>query len=478
MTSIDTVGSVLIEVKKDDRFRRAAEAFFAPTPSRPDIIEAMKDYHPFDPDIEIDLNFGALPVGPGSSWLDTPATLEAPHIPLPMESFRPANSEKFVIRGFIKRPGALERLADKTDAAVIFHSDPPIFGLLEMPGPTCGTSPYVGDTGAVREKLDTVTLARLGLDGKGVALAIVDSGIFLPRITQLLGDIKPSGFVPNVDRANSWTEDVVTEPFGHRVGHGTMCAYDALIAAPEATLLDYSILLGRRLSYERLRGTIAAAMRAYAQLINFWLFKPRSHPYPRALVVGNSWGTFHPSEDAYVAPGKHWYIDNPKHPFRLFVRLLAENGADIIFSGNNCGCCCPSATCLSQTSSMIMGANSYPEVLTIGGCDIYDKLVGYSSRGPSITGMYPEKPDLVAYTHFLGSKTRRIYVPDTGVSAACAVAAGCVAALRTRVPPETTSPAALFQTLRSTARNAPGPGWHPGYGYGIIDPVAAAAQLL
>ncbi len=33
---------------------------------------------------------------------------------------------------------------------------------------------------------------------------------------------------------------------------------------------------------------------------------------------------------------------------------------------------------------MIMGANAYKEVLTVGGCDTNDEIVGYSSRGPSI----------------------------------------------------------------------------------------------
>jgi subtilisin family serine protease len=476
MTS--ATGSVLIEVEKDDKLVSTAEAFL----DRRDYIDIMKDYRgPFDStEIEIDLNFGALAVGPGSSFLNSSAARETALRPsFLLEAFRPKNSNKFVIRGFVKTSDALARFAkDRTDTSPIFHSDPSIVGLLGPPRPTCGTSPYVGDADTVRLKLDTATLAGLGLDGTNVAIAIVDTGIFLPRITQLLGDIMPSGYMPNIDQVNSWSENVVTKPFGHRIGHGTMCAYDALIAAPQATLLDYSMLLARPDGYQRLPVTIAAAMRAYIQLINFWLLNAPSPPYPSALVVNNSWGTFHPSEDPNLPGSLDRYIDNSSHIFRLPIYLLTVFGADIIFSGNNCGCCCPSATCLSQTSGMIMGANSYPEVLTIGGCDTNDDLVGYSSRGPSIAGMKPEKPDLVAYTHFLGSKARRIYLPDTGVSAAGAVAAGCVAALRTLVSPNITSSSQLFNVLRSTARNAPGPGWDRGFGYGIIDPVAAAGVLL
>src|SRR5262249_40146552 len=156
----------------------------------------------------------------------------------------PEKSAKFLVRGFFKSAEVLDRL--HRDAGTIFHADPSIVGLLEPPHPTCGTSPKVGDTDTVRQRLHVGTLADFGLDGRNVALAIVDSGIYLPRIVRLLGDVKPSGFVPNVDSARSWKEHVVTEPFGHRLGHGTMCAYDALIVAPKATLLDYAILLGRR----------------------------------------------------------------------------------------------------------------------------------------------------------------------------------------------------------------------------------------
>jgi hypothetical protein len=127
---------------------------------------------------------------------------------------------------------------------------------------------------------------------------------------------------------------------------------------------------------------------------------------------------------------------------------------------------------------MIMGANAYDEVLTLAGCDIHDERVGYSSKGPSIANMPQQKPDLTAYTHFLGSKVSRNFLPDSGTSAACAVAAGCVAALRTRASRKGIRPTALFQALKDSALPVvPTPGWDPGYGHGIIRPVAAARAL-
>jgi hypothetical protein len=56
-----------------------------------------------------------------------------------------------------------------------------------------------------------------------------------------------------------------------------MCAYDALIGAPEATLIDVAVL-----------GTFD-------------------------VVVTNSWGVYDPIDD--VPPGS--YIANPKHAFNI-----------------------------------------------------------------------------------------------------------------------------------------------------------------
>jgi hypothetical protein len=45
----------------------------------------------------------------------------------------------------------------------------------------------------------------------------------------------------------------------------------------------------------------------------------------------------------------------------------------------------------------------------------------------------PDKPDITGYTHFLGSEAFGAGSPDAGTSAACPVAAGCAAALRTKL---------------------------------------------
>jgi len=103
-----------------------------------------------------------------------------------------------------------------------------------------------------------------------------------------------------------------------------------------------------------------------------------------------------------------------------------------------------------------------------------------SGLGPSISGMYQQKPDITSYTHFLGSEAFGTGSPDSGTSAACPVAAGCVAALRSspKSGPGTVTPVQMIGTLQQTARNVPGQtGWNGDYGFGIIDPVAAATKL-
>jgi hypothetical protein len=420
-------------------------------------------------ELKVDPTFGAIPIGSGSGTVDD------------MQSaFRqPGKLQRFLVSGFVEAGDQIPTHFDENGEKYPIYSNPLIGGLLSPCLPTCGSSKYVGTTQDVRTKLGVPTLQANGLDGTGVGLAIVDSGIHVRRIQRLLGEMVPSTTV-NVDGPNSWRPPgLVTRPFNHRLGHGTMCAYDALIAAPNATLLDFPMLLARPVADHHSKSMVDAALLAYVRLaILWWITRPFD-----ALVASNSWGLFHPCLEDFPPSHPFRFIDNPNHALRKFlIQPLALTGMDIIFCGNNCGdgrnCAgdCASGACLSKTDYMIMGANTYQEVLTVGGCDTDDLMVGYSSRGPSIAGMYQYKPDLVAYTHFLGSKTVGMDVPDTGVSAACPVAAGCVAALRTQFKWPTVTPARMFQKLKDTAAGGGGP-WRPDFGFGIIRPADAYLQL-
>jgi hypothetical protein len=258
-----------------------------------------------------------------------------------------------------------------------------------------------------------------------------------------------------------------------------MCAFDVLIAAPVATLIDFPVLSANFPGGGSIMsGTLSAALAAYGFMLHSWASGPL-HQY-KALVASNSWGIFHPSWDFPPGhPGR--YCDNPHHPFNVQLGTVTRAGIDMIFAAGNCGAPCADGRCQGRTVGAIMGASAMPEVLTIAGCDTHDQRVGYSSQGPSIAGMYQQKPDVTAYTHFLGSEAFGPGTPDSGTSAACPVTSGCVAALRTspHIPPRSVLPAKLFDELRQTARQQVGAphSWNGDYGFGIIDPIAAAKQM-
>ena len=414
--------------------------------------------------MEIDESAPALPMG------------SADLASMSMESMQADTSDQFVVQGFVEaqRP---EDVPESSDGRVLF-ADPQIASfqnsrLIAGFASTCGNSPALGDDKAVKSLLNVSALAAKHLDGLGVAIAIMDSGINLAHLTARLG--------PGVrlDAQNSWTpQGGLVPPGRYPVNHGTMCAFDALIAAPNATLLDYPILGVRAPGGSQMSGSIGVALIAFSHLMANWAvaFAPGGASKYKALVVNNSWGMYHPSWDLPTGhPGR--YCDNPNHPFNLIVGVLARS-ADILFAAGNCGDECADMRCNSRTVGTIMGANAHADVLTVAGCDTANLRVGYSSQGPSISGMPQQKPDITTYTHFTGSEAFGIGSPDSGTSAACPVAAGCVAALRTRLNPATTPSSNLFAQLRANATPAGGtPGWNGDYGFGILDPVATAAAL-
>lgn len=405
--------------------------------------------------LQLDTTFPAVPVAPAGR-----ATLR---------EAQADSAPDFAVRGFVETEKADDIPAVTPEGHKLF-ADPVIAPFL-----TCGGDPPVGGVAQVIAKLNLPAMAARGLDGKDVAVAIMDTGINLAHLRAKLGT------TPGLDVANSWTPSgSTTLPGRHPVDHGTMCAFDALLAAPKATLLDFPILASSAPGGSTVGSTLSVAVQAYAQLIAFWsvAFAPGGAPRYKGLVVNNSWGIFHPSWDFPSGhPGR--FIDNPNHPFCALVGVLARGGADIVFAAGNCGSTCADGRCQGRVTGTIMGSSAYQDVLTVAGCDTTDLRVGYSSQGPSIAGMFQNKPDITGYTHFLGSEAFGLGSPDSGTSAACPVVAGCVAAIRTKVAPGTLPPPNLFLQLMANARVPAGlaPGWNGDYGHGIIDPDSTALGL-
>ncbi len=443
---------VLAVLPSQAPLKEAATAFLAGADHRDALSSAR-----LPSGLALDTSFPAVPVGSHGA--------DGGH-----EALRPDVSERFAVRATVD-VDHIDNVPTHADGHPIF-SDPVISPFL-----TCGGTPPVGGAAEVQRRLNTAALAARGLDGEKVAVAIMDTGINLAHL-----QAQPLSKNAFLDIANSWVvPGTTTTPGFHPLDHGTMCAYDVLIAAPKAALLDFPVL-GSKAPGGALGGSVLSlAFKAYSQIMSSWAvsFDPTGLAKYDALVISNAWGIFHPTSDFPEGhPGR--YIDNPNHPFNQLVGMLARSGADIIFAAGNCGAPCADISCAGLTTGMITGANALGDVLTLAGCDTADQRVGYSSQGPSIANMFQNKPDVTAYTHFQGSLVTGANAPDGGTSAACAVASGCVAALRTGLKPAATPSASLFAQLRATARTPPGvntAGWNADYGFGIIDPDAVARHF-
>jgi len=346
------------------------------------------------------------------------------------------------------------------------NANPNVAGIFADPViescPICPGSPPLGSAADVARLLGVSRLANNGFDGSSVFVAVVDTGINLPYLAT-------QGRTPKLDIGNSWTPaGVTTTPGQHPTDHGTMCAYDVGIAAPQATLLDHAVLLSRKTGQTTMSGLLSDAVLAYSQLLTLVSGMPAQS---RRLVVSNSWGMFSPQWDFPVGhPGN--YSDNPAHPFNVIVSSLENAGADILFAAGNCGHDCADSRCEFGTTPPICGANSHPKVISVAGIDTTKNRVGYSSQGPG--RLSANKPDLAAYTHFKGSL---VYPEDGGTSAACPVAAGVVAAFRTKYSSSELSPAQLRTVLYKTSEDLGAVGFDYDYGWGGINPAAAAVEL-
>jgi len=337
-------------------------------------------------------------------------------------------------------------------------SDPTVQTSLVCPG-----SPAVGNDQDVATLLGVKALDDEGMDGHGVPLAIVDTGINIAFL-------ESKGRDPRYSIRRSWTpQGVETKPGRHPVDHGTMCAFDVGIAAPEATLLDYAVLLSKTTGETAMSGLLSDAVLAYSKLLGIIQAQPASR---RRLVVSNSWGMFDPVWDFPVGHQGN-YSDNPAHPFNVIVASLADAGADILFAAGNCGRDCPDGRCGFGDAQPICGANSHPSVTSVAGIDTKKRRVGYSSQGPG--RLSAAKPDVSCYTHFTGSDV--FHGPDSGTSAACPVAAGVVAAIRTHHSPSQLSPAELRTLVAKTATDLGGTGFDNDFGWGALDGTALVAAL-
>jgi hypothetical protein len=329
----------------------------------------------------------------------------------------------------------------------------------------------MGDRAAALRMIraDPAALTAAGLPGpEQVNLVFVDTGL-------------PPGLLP-ADSFKGWPvlEDAtrpggaVRRPGNPLTPHGEMVARNAravaLAAAPSARLklLDCPAIPD---GITRLPVFLSSVAAALFSILTTIAAGPRK---AEGWVICNAWGVFDPT----VKPGQAPYADNPQHPIAIALRLLNLFGADLVFAAGNCGQFCPNPRCspaFTGPSRSINGANASPKVLTVGAVRADKLWLGYSGQGPGIARMAKEKPDICAPSQFASDDPPG---SNTGTSAACGLAAGAVALLRTKWRSPTLTADRLMDAIRRNAKQPYGPvGWQERTGHGILDLAATAAAL-
>jgi Subtilisin-like serine proteases len=321
----------------------------------------------------------------------------------------------------------------------------------------CDDSPGIGTAADAKAILGADSLVAAGLDGGGATVAIADAGINVAHL-RAFGQ-KGSINYP----ACSSPANVATRPGEHAVGHGTMCAFQIGLAAPEADLADCPVLLSGGAD---LAGWLDDILRAFTDLRTFHT----SHR-DRPLIVSNSWAVIDPTLDFPVGDAGN-YTDNVRHPLSTLMRQMAADGIDLVFAAGNCGLDCGNR-CGFGAEPPINGANSHADALCVGAADVQGHRAGYSSVGPG--RLDREKPDLLGPSHYAGSNA--LGSVDGGTSTACPAVAGLIASVRTRYRADLVNPAELRRLLRESSRRAPGTSYDVRTGWGLIDGAALLARL-
>jgi hypothetical protein len=376
-------------------------------------------------------------------------------------SYEPeAVADTYIVRGEIDED-EIETLEARDDVVAVFAD------VMIEPALTCAGSPPVGTHLDVERLLCVPRLRGMGADGRGVFVAVVDSGINRAYLSS-------KGKNPNFDAARSWAYASGLTPGSMPVGHGTMCAFDVCIAAPGCTLVDIALLRPLATNPAGIASLLSDAVRAYSHLCDI-MRAPRRPGEGRSMVVSNSWCIFAPSWDLPIG-NRGNYTHNPSHPFNVIVGTLEGLGADILFAAGNCGANCPDTRCQGITTGTIRGASSHPKVLSVAGVDTRSQRVGYSSQGPG--ALTRDKPDLCGYTHFAGSG---VSAADGGTSAATPVVAGLVAAYRSANPFQagnaSLTPEAVRALFRSSCRDLGAGGYDFDHGFGVVGGCAIADRI-
>jgi serine protease AprX len=408
--------------------------------------------------LELDAEMAPVPMllgpsAPPASQRDVMRALESLAGPAPAPLGVAASTGQSIVVAATVDEGRLAELTARQDMIVWPNSE---LTLLGPAGPSVGAAANVDCDSRpgvtiekVREVLNVAPIWDAGFKGKGIVVGIVDEGIDGTTYAVSGGFSLPGAQQPGTAGVTS---------------HGSMCAADVLIAAPEARLFDYPFL-----GIPNSGGAL--------QMFHAILDKRRAEGIPH--ITNSSYG-FVAVPDKAMVP-KH-EVHDLDHPVHRKVREVVAAGVVCFFAAGNCGKDCPDGRC--KTSGIgpgrsIHASNSLAEVITIAAVNSLRERIGYSSQGPGL--FEQQKPDLACYSHIFanfgeGRPGGTVVDFDSGTSAATPVAVGVAALLLHAF--KTLTPAALKAALIDSAVKVGGAtGWDRDFGHGVID-AGAAFELL
>ncbi len=327
------------------------------------------------------------------------------------------------------------------------------FGVAEHWCPSGTSDALFGDRQAAERLMRSDHLGQNGLRGQGVNIIVVDQGFDESLVGKYGG---------------RWWNQPSPPPAGGSA-HGNRTVRNLMSLAPEATYYDLPLVPSMITSIPQYVSDAQAAYETVRQDIDR-LRTLRGVTGPWVMV--NAWAIFNRGSEL----NNHDYTENPGHPFNLEVANMDAAGVDMVFAAGNCGNFCSNPRCKEKgPGKSIFGANAHANVLTVGAVRADRLWLGYSSQGPGAGQMARSKPDLCAPSQFREDDDANS--GNTGTSTSCALAAGAVAALRSRWDAATISTAAMRRLLRSTAKPLvrPDPKRH---GSGILDARAAYERAV
>ena len=353
-----------------------------------------------------------------------------------------------------------------------------------------------GDRRAAERLIDREALVQNELLGTDVNVIVVDQGLSEPEIGLLDGTF--GGGVTNAFGGilDETTADPITNPdtgeevapnkpgtlrFIHGVtnnDHGMMIARNLLLTAPRVIVYDLPLIPSKIADIEVFTSDAWAAF----ERVRTDVADRRATDSQERWILINAWGIFD-RESERGLDRSSVYTTNPIHPLNEVVERLVDEDIDVVFAAGNCGQFCPDQRCGPYDKgpgNSIWGANALPNVLTVGAARVDGIWVGFSSQGPGPGDLDPDcrAPDVVAPSMFTENQDR--HTRNGGTSAASAMAAGVLAALRQRWGPNTVSPEAMIDVLRDTATHTGHPPTNrqqQRYGQGIINVHAAREHL-